>query len=119
MLFRSCAHHAVGIVAAAICGDGHFSRRDVVALSTSMLEALVGDLGRRCTPPDQQVVCPRWSVAGGRMRDLVDDDHGGGDPGLDRFLEFPAGSFLLNVGTVLEISFLHGSLCNLYPPFGI
>ena len=112
------AHHAVDIDVAAIRGDGHLSRRADGALSTSKLEALDGDFGRRCTPLNQQVVCPRWLIAGGRIRDLVDDEHGGDDPGLDRVLEIPAGSFLLNAGTALEAFILQGSLCNLYPPFG-
>ena len=89
-LLHLCAPHAVALLATAIYGhEGGQSS------TTSKTEALDGDLGRRHSPPNHQVVCPRWLVAGGRMRDPDDEDGGGEDPVLDCVPLFFVGSFLL------------------------
>ena len=95
-LLHPGAHHMVDIVVAMISGtEGHQSRCFDGASTTSKTEALDGDLDRRHTPPNHQVVCPRWLVAGGRMRDPDDEDGGGEDPVLDCVPLFFAGSFFL------------------------
>ena len=109
------AHHMANMVVAMIFGqaDDHLSRCMGSASSTSMSEALVGDLVWRFSPHSNQVVCPRWLVAGGRNRNLI---AGGEEPGLDCFSVFFPGSFLLISKDQSVIPFYLGPWCNMYPP---
>jgi len=114
-LLQNRAQHMVDSSVAMICGqgEGHPSRCQDSAPSTSKMEALSRDPCRHYTPTSCQVVHPQQMVAGGRHRRLI---AGGEDAGLDRFSYFHPGSFLIVFRTAFQFYFSQGPGCKMYPP---